>query len=379
MNLKFRKPVKLNSLICCMLLAFGLTSGRAIAQEMPTLQIGDPAPSLTYSKWIQGDKPIKALESGKTYVLEFWATWCGPCIAAMPHLSELAKQYQGKIDFIGCDVWENKYGGPKEQESYAQKVSNFVADQFKSGRLTYNVVMDDNAEAMGKNWLTAAGQNGIPSSFVIDKGKIVWIGHPYYLDSILTAVVGGTYDYRIEKEKKWKSMQAAAKRDAGPNAAVKAYKAAVEAKNYDEALKLIDATILKYPDQSYRFQSDKFLLLMDHYSVEKAIAYYDAELAKVKMSGEFLIANLHIRDNLPKPVAELAIAQVRKMKSDNNPKIFEILAAFQAKAGHYQEAAITLRKGIALGKTLKDSPFFTEFTASEYEKKVLEYETKANK
>lgn len=378
MNLKFRKPVKLNSLICCMLFAFGLTSGQAIAQEMPTLQIGDPAPSLTYSKWIQGDKPIKALESNQTYVLEFWATWCGPCIAAMPHLSELAKQYQGKIDFIGCDVWENKYGGPKEQESYTQKVSNFVADQFKSGRLTYNVVMDDNAEAMGKNWLTAAGQNGIPSSFVIDKGKIVWIGHPYYLDSILTAVVGGTYDYRIEKEKKLKSIQAAVKRDAGPNAAIKAYKAAVEAKNYDEAIKLMDAAISKYANESYRFQSDKFLLLMDHFTTEKAIEY-GAELAKEKLSGEVLIANLHIRDNLPKPIAEFAIAQISKWTSDNNPKIFEILAAFQAKAGRYQEAAVTLRKGIALGKALKDSPFFTEFTAREYEKKVLEYEAKANK
>ena len=379
MNLIIGNQRKTKQIIFGILIALGFISIQTIAQDMPSLQIGDPAPALTYSKWIQGDKPIKALEKDKIYVLEFWATWCGPCIAAMPHLSELAKQYQGEIDFIGCDVWENKYGGPKEQESYTQKVSNFVADQFKSGRLIYNVIIDDNAEVMGKNWLTAAGQSGIPSSFVIDKGKIAWIGHPYYLDSILTAVVGGTYDYRIEKDKKLKRMQATAKREAGPNAAVKGYKAAMEAKTYDEALKLMDAAISKYPDQSYRFQSDKFLLLMEHYSVEKAIEYYGAELTKVKLSGEFLIANLHIRDDLPKPVAEFAAAQVSKWKSDNNPKIFEILAAFQAKAGHYQDAAVTLRKGIALGKTLKDSPLFTEFTASEYEKKAQEYEAKANK
>lgn len=377
MNLIFRKQTKLSKVICGILIAFGLNSGQAIAQEMPKLQIGDPAPALTYSKWIQGSKPIKTLDNDKVYVLEFWATWCGPCIAAMPHLSELAKQYQGKIDFIGCDVWENKYGGPKEQESYTQKVTGFVADQFKSGRLTYNVIMDNNAEDMGKNWLTAAGQGGIPSSFVIDKGKIAWIGHPIYLDSILTAVVNGKYDYRIEKERKLKQMQAAAKREAGPNAAIKAYKAAEAEKNYDEALRLVDEAISKYASSKYRFQSDKFLLLMDHYSVAKAIDY-GKELSKEKLPGEVLIANLYVREDLPKPVAEFAIAQVSKWKSDNNPKIFEVLAAFQAKAGHYQEAAGTIRKGIELGKTLKDNPAFTESTANEYEKKAQEYEAKNN-
>jgi len=76
-----------------------------------------------------------------------------------------------------------------------------VKGQKKLGRLTYNVIADNNAGDMGNKWLKAAGQEGIPCSFVIDKGRIVWIGHPYYIDSILSAVVAGTFDVEATKKK----------------------------------------------------------------------------------------------------------------------------------------------------------------------------------
>lgn len=61
--------------------------------------IGDVPPPLTLAKTIQGP-PATEMSwerfKGKVVVLEFWATWCGPCVAAMPHLNELVEQFTNK-------------------------------------------------------------------------------------------------------------------------------------------------------------------------------------------------------------------------------------------------------------------------------------------
>jgi thiol-disulfide isomerase/thioredoxin len=71
----------------------------------PTLKSGDPAPPLAVSRWIKGEA-AKQLECGKMYVVEFWATWCGPCIGCMPYLTELHKVYKDRVTFISVNVAE---------------------------------------------------------------------------------------------------------------------------------------------------------------------------------------------------------------------------------------------------------------------------------
>jgi len=352
----------------------------ANAQQKKKLSVGDDAPALKYYKWIQGDSPITAIDPNKIYVFEFWATWCGPCIAAMPHLSELSKKYAGKIDFIGCDVWENKYGGPKEQEYYFGKVSRAASDQRKLGRLTYNVIMDNNAEDMGNGWLKAAGIGGIPSSFVIQKGKIAWIGHPHYLDSVLVQIAEGKYDIQAVKKQYEDNEKMLSDRQAKFEAATKKYKDAEASKDYDQAIKFVDEAIAGNPAESYMYESDKFQLLMDHFGNDQAIAYAK-EVSKKKLNGEVLIANLYVKENLPKPINAFAIESVKKWEIDKNPKALDILATFQVRGGFYKDAAESELKAVSLAKSLKDDktwgPIMTDGVIADYQKKADDYQKKA--
>lgn len=149
-----------------------------------TLHIGDPAPDIKASRWIKG-AAVEALAPDRTYVVEFWATWCPPCRTTIPHLTKLAKQYPD-ITFIGMSVWE-RGANPEE------KVTQFV--EAMGAQMEYTVAMDTADHFMGKTWMEAAGQGGIPAAFLVQNGTIVWIGHPMSgLDAMLAQAAAGPID-----------------------------------------------------------------------------------------------------------------------------------------------------------------------------------------
>lgn len=135
------------------------------------LGVGDPAPKLEVGRWLQG-AAVKEFAGDRVYLVEFWATWCGPCVASIPHLNELHERYRDKgLVVIGQNVFE-------QDDS---KVPAFV--QGMAGKMSYRVALDDKSDGgrgrMAQNWLAAAGQNGIPCAFLVDKrGRVAWIGHP---------------------------------------------------------------------------------------------------------------------------------------------------------------------------------------------------------
>jgi thiol-disulfide isomerase/thioredoxin len=159
------------------------------------LGIGDAAPKLDVAKFYKGD-PVTKFEAGQVYVVEFWATWCGPCRATIPHLSALQKKYGNKVVFIGVSVWER-------DASRIEPFLKSMGDKMEYRVAADNVGKDDDASEgpMAKNWMTAAGQEGIPAAFIIDgDGKVAWIGHPGRIDQPLADVVAGKFD--LAKAKK---------------------------------------------------------------------------------------------------------------------------------------------------------------------------------
>jgi thiol-disulfide isomerase/thioredoxin len=169
-----------------------LTAGAAFSQQKadlaaqkPALAVGSPAPQLQIEKWVKGE-PVTGFEKGKTYVVEFWATWCGPCIASMPHLSEMQRQYKDKgVTFIGVTS-EDKRGND------LAAVEAMVKD--KGAGMDYTVAWDSGRKT-SEAFMKAAGKNGIPCSFVVDgTGKIAYIGHPMFLDMPIEQLVAGTWD-----------------------------------------------------------------------------------------------------------------------------------------------------------------------------------------
>jgi len=151
------------------LLLLLLTTLGFAAPKAPTLNVGDKAPTKLPSGWIKGDR-VSTLDPNKTYLIEFWATWCGPCVASIPHLSELQKTLKADgVQVISVHV----PSGVEAADAYVRK---------NGKQMEYTVAKDTNG-AMSKAWLEAAGQNGIPCGFVVAGGKVAYIGHPAALDA----------------------------------------------------------------------------------------------------------------------------------------------------------------------------------------------------
>lgn len=155
------------------------------------LGVGDPAPELKAAQWVKHG-PVDALDPAQTYVVEFWATWCGPCRSTIPHLTQMARQFTN-VTFIGMNVWE-RGADP------APRVTEFVNSM--GSKMDYAVAMDTTNWFMAKNWMEAAGQNGIPAAFVVHQGRIAWIGHPMGdLQETLQAITAGTFNLETVRQR----------------------------------------------------------------------------------------------------------------------------------------------------------------------------------
>jgi len=175
-----------------LLLCSVVVTTQAQVSQPSSLNIGDPAPPLRLRGWLKGE-PVEKFEKGKIYVVEFWATWCGPCRAIMPHLSRLASEYRGRATVLSIDVMENKNMSMDKLKAFVDSMGQ---------RMDYNIAAEDR-NLMVLSWLSASGQQGIPTAYVVNQdGKVAWLGYPTRLNEILPKIVNETYDIE-EAITKW--------------------------------------------------------------------------------------------------------------------------------------------------------------------------------
>lgn len=217
--------------------ALALTAMLGFTAE-PTLKIGSLAPKLQTGKWIQGE-PVKNFEKDKVYIVEFWATWCGPCKVSIPHLNEIYTKFKDKgLIAIGQDCWE-------QDESLVQPFVKSMGD-----KMTYRVALDDKSGSekgkMAESWMDAAGQDGIPTAFVVDQnGIIAWIGHPMELpEKLIEEVLAGKFDvkkaaadYEMQHKNQAKVQELAAE-----------LSKAVQQKDWTEAMAKVDEIAKLVPE-----------------------------------------------------------------------------------------------------------------------------------
>lgn len=220
------------------------------AAEPNRLTVGDDAPALDIAHWVKGE-PVNSFEKGKVYVVEFWATWCGPCIQNMPHLTKLQQKYKDKgLTIIGISSNERKKTNEKgEPDQGLSLVKAFV--EKNQDRTGYTIALDNN-NTTDRRYMQAAGQSSIPAAFVVDKqGKIAWFGHPMdAMDLVVAEALEGTFDSskHVERMKKYREIS-------------ERFGKAAQSKDWSAAEAEIDALSNVRPDLSNLAEMSRFMLL----------------------------------------------------------------------------------------------------------------------
>jgi len=323
------------------------TIGSSDTNPAPVLTIGDPAPTIKSANWLKGNK-VDKFKKGEIYVVEFWATWCGPCKENIPHLTELAKKYQGKVSIIGISIWENL---DNEDPNPLKKVQDFVESQ--GNKMDYFVAADDKSDTIANTWMKPANEGGIPCSFIVNgEGVIAWIGHPAKMEEALTKVIDGTYDIKAAREAREVEHKFTRPIDE-----------ALAKKDYATLLKTIDQAIAERPELEYPLTYNRFVALF-HVDLQKGKEYSEKILKdsdEAPGAYHMMSSIFASHDDLTKEAYNFGITLVKKgiEKSPENIMLNGIEAQIYFHLGDKANAIKSIK--VAIEKAKQETRTTQEF------------------
>ncbi|PEC77043.1 thiol:disulfide interchange protein [Bacillus cereus] len=121
------------------------------------IEIGKSAPDFTLTKLDGTNVKLSDLK-GKKVILNFWATWCGPCQQEMPDMEAFYKEHKENVEILAVNYTPSEKGGGEE------KVSNFA----KEKGITFPILLDKNIDVT-----TAYKVITIPTSYFIDTKGVI--------------------------------------------------------------------------------------------------------------------------------------------------------------------------------------------------------------